>query len=79
MLCNSYVLGGHPKNLAWNGGPLHLNCEHGVDLWSKSGLYVKQNVIAIKALTYKEDIFVITPRYQVLFNFCRTNQCILTI
>ncbi|KAJ0177196.1 hypothetical protein K1T71_007205 [Dendrolimus kikuchii] len=51
-----------PKNLAWNGGPLHLQCEHGIDLWTRTGEYVKENVIAIKAVTFKDEIYLITPR-----------------
>lgn len=62
LLCNCFVLGSHPKNLAWNGGPLCLKCEHGVDLWSKTGKFVRDNVIAIKAVTYADNIYVITPR-----------------
>lgn len=62
ILGYSYVLGGHPKNLAWNGGPLYLKCEHGLDLWSRSGQYVRENIIAIKAVTYQDEIYVITPR-----------------
>lgn len=56
------ISGGCPKNLAWNGGPLHLQCEHGLDLWIRTGEYVKDNVIAIKAVTFKDEIYVITPR-----------------
>ncbi|KAJ8730122.1 hypothetical protein PYW07_017160 [Mythimna separata] len=52
---------GHSKNLAWNGGPLHLQCEYGTDLWMSSA-YVKENVIAVKTVPYKDDIYVITPR-----------------
>lgn len=55
------MLDGHMKNLAWNGAPLHLQCEYGPDLWMKSE-YVKENVIAVKALPYQDDIYVITPR-----------------
>ncbi|XP_038212207.1 major royal jelly protein 5-like isoform X2 [Zerene cesonia] len=39
-----------------------MNCEHGADLWMKSKSYVKDNIIAIKAVKYKDEIFVSTPR-----------------
>ncbi|CAH2037594.1 unnamed protein product, partial [Iphiclides podalirius] len=52
----------HPKNLAWSGGPLHCECEHGVDLWTNAGKYVKDNVIAMKAVSFNDDIYLITPR-----------------
>ncbi|XP_021192107.3 uncharacterized protein LOC110377503 [Helicoverpa armigera] len=52
---------GHLKNLAWNGGPLHLKCEFSPDLWMRGG-YIKDNVIAVKAVLYNDDIYVITPR-----------------
>lgn len=53
---------GHSKNLAWNGGPLHLQCEFGADMWMSSGGYVKENVIAVKTIPYQDDIYIITPR-----------------
>ncbi|XP_068632006.1 uncharacterized protein [Battus philenor] len=55
-------LDAHPKNLAWSGGPLHCECEHGIDLWTHAGKYIKDNVIAIKAVSFNDDIYVITPR-----------------
>ena len=57
------MLNSHLKNLAWNGGPMHLQCENAVDLWMSSG-YVKENVIAVKTLPYQDEIYVITPRYE---------------
>ncbi|XP_041978593.1 uncharacterized protein LOC121732706 [Aricia agestis] len=61
-----FVLGrpslGFPKSLVWNGGPLHSECEHSPDLWTSRGQYVKENIIATKALTHNDKIFVITPR-----------------
>ncbi|KPJ02794.1 Protein yellow [Papilio xuthus] len=53
---------GHPKNVAWSGGPLHCECEHGVDFWAHGGKYIKDNVIAIKAVSFNDNIYVITPR-----------------
>ncbi|KAF9824596.1 hypothetical protein SFRURICE_004053, partial [Spodoptera frugiperda] len=48
------------NNLAWNGGPVNLRCEFGPDLWTNG--YVKENVIAVKALQFQDNIYVITPR-----------------
>ncbi|CAG5031538.1 unnamed protein product [Parnassius apollo] len=53
---------GHPKNLAWSGGPLHVECEHGVDLWNNGGKHIRENVVAIKAVLFKDEIYVMTPR-----------------
>ncbi|XP_035432240.1 uncharacterized protein LOC118264030 isoform X1 [Spodoptera frugiperda] len=52
--------GHNTKNLAWNGGPVNLQCEFGPDLWTNG--YVKENVIAVKALQFQDNIYVITPR-----------------
>lgn len=57
------LIDGHFKNLAWNGGPMHVQCEHGLDLWTKTGQYTKENVIATKAFAFQDDVYVITPRY----------------
>lgn len=56
------VLQAHPKNLAWSGGPLHCECEHGIEVWTKAGKYVKNNVIAVKAVSFNDEIYVISPR-----------------
>ncbi|CAH0701225.1 unnamed protein product [Spodoptera exigua] len=52
--------GRETKNLAWNGGPVNLQCEFGPDSWTNG--YVKENVIAVKALQFQDAIYVITPR-----------------
>lgn len=62
ILCSVYNVGGHPKNVAWSGGPLHCECEHGVDFWAHGGKHIKDNVIAIKAVSFNDNIYIITPR-----------------
>ncbi|KAJ8728128.1 hypothetical protein PYW08_016513 [Mythimna loreyi] len=62
ILLNIVMLdAGHPKNLVWNGGPLHLQCESGSDLWM-TNRHVKENVIAVKTVPYQDEIYIITPR-----------------
>lgn len=60
----------HPHNLAWSGGPIHSECEHSAELL-RSGQHVQNNIIAIKAVTYNNEIYVITPRY-VLYIYIYT-------
>ncbi|XP_053607201.1 uncharacterized protein LOC128673414 [Plodia interpunctella] len=55
---------GHPGNLVWSGGPVHMECEHSADYLTHSGQHVKDNVIAIKAVTYSDEVYVITPRFK---------------
>ncbi|KAI5651846.1 major royal jelly protein domain-containing protein [Phthorimaea operculella] len=57
------VCGGHPHNIAWSGGPLHLECEHSAFL-THSPKCVRENVIVTKAVTFKEKIYVISPRWK---------------
>lgn len=57
----------HSNDLAWSGGPLHLECEHNAQPFTGSGQFVKENVIAIKAVSFREDIYVLTPRYDLYF------------
>ncbi|CAH0579243.1 unnamed protein product [Chrysodeixis includens] len=52
----------HLSNLAWNGGPIHLQCERESDFWMRSGQYIKENVIAVKAIMHQDDVYVMTPR-----------------
>ncbi|KAI8435952.1 hypothetical protein MSG28_004118 [Choristoneura fumiferana] len=59
MVWNSLA---HPQDLAWYGGPWHLGCEHGAHLLTNSGQYIKDNAIAIKAVSFNDEIYVITPR-----------------
>ncbi|CAB3230098.1 unnamed protein product [Arctia plantaginis] len=56
------LIDGHFRNLAWNGGPMHVQCEHGLDVWMKTGQYTKENVIATKAFIFQDEVYVITPR-----------------
>ncbi|KAM3964372.1 uncharacterized protein ACR2FA_001346 [Aphomia sociella] len=53
----------HPNNLAWNGGPVHSECEHGADFLTGSGQYIRDNVVVTKAVTYGDEIYVISPRF----------------
>ncbi|XP_072931547.1 uncharacterized protein [Epargyreus clarus] len=62
FVCNIIIIDGHTNNLAWSGGPLHIECEHSAELWTKTGQYIRENVIATKAFSFKDDIYVITPR-----------------
>ncbi|XP_031765369.1 uncharacterized protein LOC113513458 [Galleria mellonella] len=54
----------HPNNLAWTGGPIHSECEHSANFLVGSEQYVNDNVIVTKAVTYKDDIYVISPRFK---------------
>lgn len=63
IICIGKVLSSYPKNLAWNGGPLHLQYEHGSEVLTKSKQHIKENVIAIKVISYMDEIYIITPRY----------------
>ncbi|XP_030022184.2 uncharacterized protein LOC115441511 [Manduca sexta] len=63
VLCLSVVISNaFPKNFAWNGGPSRLKCEHGSTFWMNNEPHLKDNVIAIKALMYMDDIYLLTPR-----------------
>lgn len=50
------------KDLAWSGGPVHLECEHAAELFTRNGQYIRDNVIATKALVHKDTVYVLTPR-----------------
>ncbi|XP_063533589.1 uncharacterized protein LOC134743887 [Cydia strobilella] len=52
----------HPNNVAWYGGPMHVECEHALNLFTGSGQYIKENVIATKAVSFNDDVYVMTPR-----------------
>ncbi|XP_059047250.1 major royal jelly protein 5-like [Achroia grisella] len=54
----------HPNNLAWVGGPIHSECENGADFLIGSGQYIKEHVIVTKAVTFRDNIYVISPRFK---------------
>lgn len=63
---STLVLAKFTNNIEWSGGPLHLECELTTELLAKTGQYIKDNVIAVKAASYKGKIYLSTPRYFII-------------
>lgn len=61
-LCGVVRGSGH-RDMAWSGGPARLECDHAAEMFMLKGQHVKENVIAVKAIAYKDDVYVLTPRY----------------
>ncbi|XP_026317825.1 major royal jelly protein 2-like [Hyposmocoma kahamanoa] len=59
-----YCEAGFPRNLAWTGGPVHTECEHSAKTLISSGQYIKDNVVATKAVTFNDDVYILTPRFK---------------
>ncbi|KAG7302683.1 hypothetical protein JYU34_012634 [Plutella xylostella] len=56
------VCGSGHRDMAWSGGPARLECDHAAEMFMLKGQHVKENVIAVKAIAYKDDVYVLTPR-----------------
>lgn len=53
---------GFPRNLAWTGGPIHTECEHSAKILMTSGQYIRDNIVAVKAVMFNDDVYLLTPR-----------------
>lgn len=63
------VVGAHEiakcdRNILWTGGTFEWPCAATKSMFKNSGRYISKNVLATRAVIYKDDAIVALPRYE---------------
>uniref|UniRef100_A0A348G6A5 Royal jelly protein n=1 Tax=Odontomachus monticola TaxID=613454 RepID=A0A348G6A5_ODOMO len=64
-LAGGHDLTKYDKNIVWTGGPFEWPCPTTKSMFKNSGRYISKNVLATRAVIYKDDAILALPRFKV--------------
>lgn len=68
-LAGGHDLTKYDKNIVWTGGPFEWPCPTTKSMFKNSGRYISKNVLATRAVIYKDDAILALPRYEHILRY----------